>query len=235
MAFNHEWQHRFMEDEMKIREILERVPDPRGRQGREYALWSILALIVVSMLCGRQGCAAAFRLGRSLTREQRKQLGFYRATPCHGTLTETLRVLDAIVMAEVLGEWADGEGPADLGEPGDENHLAIDGKTLRASACGDEAATHVLAAFSVGLRRVVGATASAGKGMEIPDALALLERLDLADKVVTGDAMFCQKNICALIAERGGDYVFPVKDNQPNLKKDIETAFNEPVFPPEVI
>ena len=29
-----------------------------------------------------------------------------------------------------------------------------------------------------------------------------------------------------------GDYVFPVKDNQKTLRQDIETAFNEPVFPP---
>ena len=30
----------------------------------------------------------------------------------------------------------------------------------------------------------------------------------------------------------GGDYIFPVKDNQKTLRQDIETAFNEPVFPP---
>ena len=34
------------------------------------------------------------------------------------------------------------------------------------------------------------------------------------------------------LVERGGDYVFPVKDNQKALREDIETAFNEPVFPP---
>ena len=45
-------------------------------------------------------------------------------------------------------------------------------------------------------------------------------------------AIFCQKSIAAKIVERGGDYVFPVKDNQKTLRQDIETAFNEPVFPP---
>src|SRR5271157_179400 len=63
-------------------------------------------------------------------------------------------------------------------------------------------------------------------------ALKLLERLDLRGKIVTGDAIFCQKSIAAKIVERGGDYVFPVKDNQKTLRQDIETAFNEPVFPP---
>ena len=69
--------------------------------------------------------------------------------------------------------------------------------------------------------------------MEIPDALKLLEQLDLTGKIVTGDAMFCQKSITAKIVERGGDYILPVKDNQKNLREDIETAFNEPVFSPQ--
>ena len=91
---------------------------------------------------------------------------------------------------------------------------------------------HVLSAFCCGLQTIVGHEASRGKGLEIPDALKLLERLDLTGKIVTGDAIFCQKSIASKIVERGGDYIFPVKDNQKTLRQDIETAFNEPVFPP---
>ena len=86
-------------------------------------------------------------------------------------------------------------------------------------------------AFCSSLQTVLGHEASRSKGLEIPDALKLLERLDLKGKIVTGDAIFCQKSIAAKIVERGGDYVFPVKDNQKTLRQDIETAFNEPVFP----
>src|SRR5271165_5766394 len=90
-------------------------------------------------------------------------------------------------------------------------------------------AEHVLSAFCSSLQTVLGHEASRSKGLEIPDALKLLERLDLRGKIVTGDAIFCQKSIAAKIVERGGDYVFPVKDNQKTLRQDIETAFNEPV------
>ena len=83
------------------------------------------------------------------------------------------------------------------------------------------------------LQKVLGHAASRGKGMEIPDALTLLEQLNLTGKIVTGDAMFYQKSITAKIVERGGDYILPVKDNQKNLREDIETAFNEPVFLPQ--
>ena len=59
--------------------------------------------------------------------------------------------------------------------------------------------------------------------------------MDLKGKIVTGDAIFCQKSIVAKIVEKGGDYVLPVKNNQRNLRENIETAFNEPVFPPGLV
>jgi len=48
----------------------------------------------------------------------------------------------------------------------------------------------------------------------------------------SGDAMFCQKSIVAKIVQRGGDYILPIKDNQKILLENVETAFNEPIFPP---
>lgn len=169
------------------------------------------------------------RPGRSPTdggRRQKAELGFIRGTtPCHATLTETLRVIDAQALADVLGTLC-------LEEGGNARHIAIDGKTMRASKDSEGKAEHVLSAFCGGLQTVLGHEASRGKGLEIPDALKLLERLALKGKIVTGDAIFCQKSIAAKIVERGGDYVFPVKDNQKTLRQDIETAFNEPAFPP---
>ena len=79
------------------------VPDPRGKQGQDYKLWSILSLIILSLLCGRRGMKAAFVLGRGLSRRQKAALGFVRGTsPCHATLTETMRVIDAQALADVL-------------------------------------------------------------------------------------------------------------------------------------
>jgi len=49
--------------------------------------------------------------------------------------------------------------------------------------------------------------------------------LVLKGRVVVGDAMFCQKEICEQIIDSGGDYFVVVKDNQPTLRKDVELAF----------
>ena len=89
---------------MDSKSIFRQFPDPRGMQCRDYRLSSILGLIVVSLLCGRRAMRAAFFLGRGLNKRQCRALGFSNGkTPCHATLTETLRVIDAGTLADILG------------------------------------------------------------------------------------------------------------------------------------
>jgi len=111
------------------------------------------------------------------------------------------------------------------------SQIAIDGKTLRGIKDDEGKAEHVLSAFCAALEQSVGHTSSCDKGRKIPDALRLLETIDLEGLVVTGDAIFYQKSITSRIVEKNGDYLFPVMDNQKDLREEIETAFREPVFP----
>ena len=185
------------------------------------------------MLSGRKGMRAAFRLGRSLSRKQLTRLGFRRdrCSPCHATFTETLRILDPDALAEAFSQFTANQQDCE----GDEmmrRQLSIDGKTLRGSKDADGNAEHVLSAFCAALGQSLGHRSSRGKGREIPDAMRLLEKINLEGMIVTGDAIFCQKTITSRIAEAGGDYVLPVKRNQKVLHEEITTAFNEPVFFP---
>lgn len=65
-------------------------------------------------------------------------------------------------------------------------------------------------------------------------ALELLKTIVLEGRVIVGDAMFCQRDLCEQIVEDGGDYLFPVKENQPPLLRDIqlELAAHEAAFSP---
>ena len=44
-------------------------------------------------------------------------------------------------------------------------------------------------------------------------------------RLLTGDALFCQRPLARLIVEAGRDYLFAVKDNQPDLHEATQTAF----------
>lgn len=218
---------------VSVRSVLREVPDSRGKKGRLHRLEAILGLILLSMLTGRKGMMAAFRLGRSLSRTQLNRLGFRRdrQSPCHATLTETLRGIDPDAMARAFSRLT-AEEQVEGVETKVPRQIAIDGKTLRGSKDGEARAEHVLSAFCAALEQSVGHASSRGKGREIPDALRLLETINLEGLVVTGDAIFCQRTITSRIVEKGGDFLFPVKDNQKDLREEIETAFREPVFPP---
>jgi hypothetical protein len=96
--------------------------------------------------------------------------------------------LDADALARVLGRFALGDAA-----PG---HIAIDGKTLKGSRRHDAKPLHVLSAFATGLSAVVGDLVVEPDQNEITAALTLLKSLPLDGAIITGDAIFCQRQIC---------------------------------------
>jgi hypothetical protein len=64
-----------------------------------------------------------------LNKRQRLALGFMNGkTPCHATLTETLRAIDGRALADALGAVC-------LVEGGDQRHIAIDGMSMAETNC----------------------------------------------------------------------------------------------------
>jgi hypothetical protein len=66
------------------------------------------------------------------------------------------------------------------------------------------------------------------KEAELAVAPELLSQLKLQGHLVTGDALYAQKNLSRQVVEQGGDYFWVVKDNQPTLRQDIALVFAEP-------
>ena len=56
----------------------------------------------------------------------------------------------------------------------------------------------------------------------------MLENLPLNGRLVTGDALYCQRKFCREVCGAEGDYLVIVKGNQPGLFSDIELLFEEP-------
>jgi hypothetical protein len=137
--------------------------------------------------------------------------------PAPSVWCELFQGLDIASLEAVLGDWVRaGRSPG---------HIAIDGKRLRGSATAQAPGVHLLAAFSDALGGVIGQLQLAPDSNEITAALTLLKTLPLSGCIVTGDAIFTQKEICRVIKDGGGDYFFTVKANQPALRSDIALAF----------
>jgi predicted transposase YbfD/YdcC len=78
----------------------------------------------------------------------------------------------------------------------------------------------------------LGQVAVEAKSNEITAVPELLKLLELQEKIVTLDAMGCQKAIAQTIMDGGGDYVLAVKDNQPTLHAELQAAFTQAPAPP---
>jgi predicted transposase YbfD/YdcC len=63
---------------------------------------------------------------------------------------------------------------------------------------------------------------------ELTVAPALVARIPWPGRVLTGDALFCQRHLCQQVCDAGGDYLLPVKENQPTLYADIVLLFDPP-------
>ena len=194
------------------------IADRRGRRGRQYPLQALLAIAIAAVLAGANDLKAIFRWGRRLKPEALALFDLEKA-PCHSQWFYFFRSLDADALAATLGAFALGGA-----EPG---HLAIDGKTLKGSRRRDTKALHVVSAFSTQVSAVVGDVVLEPDQNEITAALVLLKRLPLEGVIITGDAIFCQREICRTIKDGNGDYLFAVKDNQPELKAAIAESFGD--------
>ena len=60
---------------------------------------------------------------------------------------------------------------------------------------------------------------------ELAVASRLIQHIDWQGKVLTGDALYCQRCLCSALRLAGGDYLFLVKGNQPQLLEDLRLLF----------
>jgi len=211
-------------------DFLATVPDPRSRRGRRHPLAAVLALACCAILCGAKGYAAIGQWARDVDMTLMHRLGFTRRPPKSGGIRKVLLALDRAAFEAALTRWAE----AVLGRPLDveatpPRAFALDGKTARGSFEGLEKAVHLLSllAHESGLTLAQAAVPNGAeeKTNEHKAALRLLEGLVLKGRLITGDAMFCQRDFCQQIIDAGGDYLVFVKENQPTLCNDIATAF----------
>jgi predicted transposase YbfD/YdcC len=210
-------------------EVFSDIPDVRKSRGKRHPLSAILALACCAMLCGSRSYSAIADWGRNYGSEITHALGFTHNTPCASTLHTIFGRLDREVFEATLGVWADSvvaHTPATPEAP--EIAMAVDGKTLRGSKKQGAPGTHLLSVLAHRLGLTLTQQAVAAKTNEIKEVETVLRQIVLAGRVVTMDALLTQRQVAQTIVNAGGDYVMIVKENQPQLKADIELVFTMP-------
>jgi hypothetical protein len=210
-------------------ELLAQIPDPRGRRGRRHPLAAMLTAIVCAVLTGSRGYRAIAHWTRSQSPTVWHWLGFHRKPPCANSFRNLLLALNPEVLEAILRKWmaAVVQPPAS----GTVQSVAIDGKTLCNTLTGHERNVHLLSLLDQATGGVLSQQQVLPTTNEAKTAADLVKTIVLKCRLVTGDAMFCQRALCEEIVDSGGHYLFVVKDNQPELKAAAAADF-QPGFSP---
>ena len=226
-----------------------RVSDPRRVASVAYPLAAVLSRAVAAILANALSELAIAQWGARQPAERLRALGFPDGrTPCQSTLQRLFCKLDGQALAEALsagyptpGRGYPGVAPVAVplpAVPGGQG-VAIDGKAQRGRLPFQTGGSPVHAPPARGYpafcheRGVVLAQEPIERGeekseAELTVAPALVARVTWPGRVLTGDALFCQRKLCAQVLAAGGDSLVLVKENQPTLLADIGLLFDPP-------
>ena len=209
-------------------EAFKQVQDPRRRRGVRHPFHALLTLAATAFLSGVRSVNAIGDFGRDHP-ELAEPLGFTRDTlPCQGTFHYLFKALDIDAFEAVLRAWAQALGAADASR----RIVHIDGKSLRGSKRCASDCVHLLSAYCDSTGAVLAQIEVGDKTNEPKAALEMLRLIPMKGTVVTGDAIFTQRDLSAQIIEGGGDYFWTVKDNQKTVRAEIDATFDGEALPP---
>lgn len=209
---------------VSVYEILEAVPDPRGKHGLRYELSFLLTCLLAGLLCNCNSTEAVAQWCREHVELLRQIFGQRpHLSPSGSLYRKLLPRLDAQTVEKVLGRWIQATLHAAVDEP-----IALDGKTLRGARKGEQAAPHLLSFCTHDSQETLFQVRVSEKTNEIPVAKVVLPTLPIAGRVVTSDALHTHADFMQITHNQRGKSLFTVKQNQPTLYADLATYFADP-------
>ena len=205
----------------------EGIRDKRKARGKRYALATILVGMFLAKLCGEDKPSGIAEWVGLRGEWIAKVLGLKRQQmPSHHTYRRTLA--DNVDVKEFEGLAR--EHHRHSGEAGYQVVVAMDGKILHGTIDLEvSSGLCLLALYLPGEGITLAQIAIEGKQSEVSAAPTLLGWVDLRNKVVIGDALHTQRQISIQIGKAGGNYVWTVKGNQPQLLQDLQDWFDPTV------
>ena len=199
------------------------LPDPRAQHSIEHLLIDIVMLTICAVICGAESWVEIENYGLAKQEWLATFLELPNGIPSHDTFERVFARLRPEALQQCFLNWVQAVFEVSGGKL-----LAVDGKTLRGSyeRGGKQGMIHMVSAWAVQHRLVLGQRKVDEKSNEITAIPELLSVLDLTEATVSIDAMGCQTAIAAQIVEQQGDYVLALKGNQGNLFEDVVQLFD---------
>jgi len=209
-----------------IVECFEGLPDPRIDRTRQHKLVDILVIGLCSLLTGGEGFTDMEVFGHAKLDWLKTFLELPNAIPSHDTFNRVFSAIDPHAFLDCFMRWVQGVCPALEGEV-----VAIDGKALRRAMNEGASIPYIVSAWASENGLALGQVKVDDKSNEITAIPELLSALEIKGAIVTIDAMGCQKEIAAQIADKKADYVLALKGNHATVHEEIKELFTDAVPP----
>jgi Transposase len=215
--------------EKEIRAYYSTIKEPRYGRFVEHKLVDILVLVQCAVMCGLDKLEEIEEYGKE-KREWLKEVFGIERIPSDSTLSRILSLLDPDIVVNCVVAMM----KETLGVSGEQ--IALDGKTICATATEmtQQEKLHIVTMYMVENGVILGQKAVPEKTNEIPVVRELLEMFSIAGKVVTADAMHCNRETIEKIIQRGGDYVLALKGNQEIAHDEIGAYIEDCISDPLV-
>jgi len=208
-----------------LKDTLQRIPDPRSKQGVSHPFTGIVALVILGLTARQIYMTHIVEWAKHYWHELKEPLGFDSEQPPDATtLSRTLARVSLKDFQKALVEFFQSllANQRNL-------TVAVDGKTSKQFHQADGSAVHLLNLFvhdfSVVLAQYSCAEDKTNEaGCLKQHAKEFFEKYPFA-QLLTGDAIFVGRPLLKILTGLGKDYLFCVKDNQETMLEAMVQAF----------
>ena len=212
------------------------LPDPRDPRGIRHELVDIVCISILAVICGANTYSQIHQYALAQEVWLRTFLGLPSGIPSQDTFERLFAILHPTAWQSRFLSWTQTLVLPALAK-GEDEVLAIDGKTARGSLSEGQGALHTVSVWSSQRTGPGGAVLSKTlevvlaqqqvpeKTNEITVIPELLEVVNPAAAVVTTDALGCQKQVAWTVREHHAHYLLALKDNHPTLYADVKDFF----------
>ena len=200
------------------------IPDFRrtNKGNVRHKLSDMILLMIMARVSGCTGRAEIIEFGKYNLKRFQSMGMLERGVPSEPTLCRVEQGIDendmALSMSECMqkfyAELTRGNASADI--------ICVDGKAMRGTVQKNGRNPDIVSAYSASQGITLATEACEEKSNEITAVPALLDKIDIAGKVITADAMSFQKAIIDKIRGKEGEFIIELKANQPSLRYGIE-------------
>lgn len=213
--------------------LLDKIPDYRNKHLCDYSLSNLL---LISLLLIMKGEFKSFHYASHyiyVYQEEFIKIGLIEKDkiPSHDTLRRMFMLVDPkyikesiinnldVLLTKILNNYNNNRA---------KELISIDGKEFKGSGRSINSDRrirnkNVLNVYNTSKEICIYSNPLDDKDSEIKEAQEILNKFNLRNTIITGDALHCQRKTCEIISNRKGKYVFTVRDNQPLLLEEIKT------------